>query len=83
MSHVKTETRDFPLFKKFRASALREAKACGNATIASEVVNVVEKGEELDDWAKLAGGGFEDAAVNKCFKPGMDVARLKKLSEAI
>jgi len=83
MSHVKTETRDFPLFKKFRASALREAKGCGNATIAVEVAKVVEKGEEVDDWVKVAGGGFEDATINKCFTPGMDVARLKKLSESI
>ncbi len=83
MSHVKTETRDFPLFKKFRASALREAKGCGNATIAAEVAKVVDKGEEVDDWIKVAGGGFEDATINQCFTPGMDVARLKKLSETI
>ncbi len=83
MSHVKTETRDFPLFKKFRASALREAKGCGNVAIAVEVAKVVGKGEEVEDWIKVAGGGFEDATINQCFTPGMDVARLKKLSESI
>ena len=83
MSHVRTEARDFPLFKKFMGSALREAKNCGNPRITSEVVNVVEKGEEVNDWVKVAGGGFEEATINECFTPGMDVGRLRKLSETI
>ncbi|MBW7997797.1 MAG: hypothetical protein FVQ81_14740 [Candidatus Glassbacteria bacterium] len=83
MSHAKTETRDFPLFKKFMASTLRVAKGCGNEKIAAEVAGVVEKGEEVEDWIKVAGGGFEEATINQCFTPGMDVTRLRKLSESI
>jgi len=37
----------------------------------------------VDDWIKVAGGGFEEATINTCFTPGMDVGRLRKLSEAI
>ena len=83
MSHVKVESRDLPLFKKFRQSALRAAADCGSAKMKTEVTGLLESGEEIVDWMKVAESGFEEATVNACYRPGMDLERLRKLSEHI
>jgi hypothetical protein len=83
MSHVNVEERDLPLFKKFKASALKAAADCGNPEIGAEVTKLISNGEEVQDWLKVAESGFESAVVDSCYKPGMDVERLRKLSDSI
>lgn len=83
MSHVRTEERDLPLFRKFTESALRAAENCGNPTLAAEVKKMITLGEEMRDWLRLAESGFSEAVANQVYRPGMDVDRLRKLSEGI
>ncbi|MFH1068178.1 MAG: hypothetical protein V1794_01035 [Candidatus Glassbacteria bacterium] len=83
MSHVKTEVRDLPLFKTFRQSALKAAADCGNQRLKTEIGTLLEKGEEIMDWIRVADSNFEEMAVNACYRPGMDLERLRKLSESI
>jgi len=83
MSHVKIETRDLPLFKKFRQSALRAAAQCANEQLKGEITNLFEKGEEITDWIRVADSGFDDKAVNEVYTPGVALERLRKLGEGI
>ena len=83
MSHVKVETRDLPLFKKFRQSALRAAAQCANEQLKSEITNFFEKGEEITDWIRVADSGFDDKAVNEIYTPGVALERLRKLGDGI
>jgi hypothetical protein len=82
MSHVRTEPRDFPLLRKFTQSALRAAADCGNKKIGEEVTALITKGEEVQDWIRVADSGFAEPVVSACYKPGMDLERLRKLSES-
>jgi hypothetical protein len=82
MSHVRTEPRDFPLLRKFIQSALRAAAECGNKKIGEEVTALIAKGEEVQDWIRVADSGFAEPVVSACYKPGMDLERLRKLSES-
>ena len=83
MSHVKTEVRDLPLFKKFRQSAVKAAEDCGNAKLKEEISKLLDKGEEVSDWIRVAESNFDTATVSTCYRPGMDLDRLRKLSEGI
>ncbi|HUU27332.1 MAG TPA: hypothetical protein VM123_05930 [archaeon] len=83
MSHVKTETRDLPLFKKFKEGAQRAALDCGNKALGEEVINLLTKGEEVLDWLKVSESGFEESVVSSCYRPGVDLERLRKLAESI
>ncbi len=82
MSHVRTEVRDLPLLKKFTQGALRAAEGCGNPELAREVTALLTRGEELVDWLKVAESGFAENAVGACYTPGVDLERLRKLSES-
>ena len=83
MSHVKTEKRDLPLFKKFRQSALHAAADCGNPELAKKVKVLLEKGQEVTDWIKVAASDFEQTVIDVCYRPGMDLERLRRLGENI
>ncbi|MBW1696435.1 MAG: hypothetical protein JRK26_06525 [Deltaproteobacteria bacterium] len=83
MSHVKVETRDLPLFKKFRQSALRAASQCGNEQLKKEVANMLEKSEEIADWVRAAASGFDEKVINEVYTPGVDLERLRKLGDSI
>ncbi len=83
MSHVKVEKRDLPLFKKFRQSALRAASSCSNEQLKGEITNLLQKGEEITDWIKVAESDFDDKVVNEVYTPGVDLKRLRKLGETI
>ncbi|MCE5271907.1 hypothetical protein LLH00_11585 [bacterium] len=83
MSHVKTEDRDLPLFRKFTESTLRAAEGCGNPQLAEEVKKLVERGEEVRDWVRAAENAFAENVVSQVYRPGMDIERLRKLSEGI
>jgi len=69
MSHVQTEARDFPLFKKFMDSACARPELRPTAGLPRRWWAWLEKGEEVDDWIKVAGGGFEEATINTCSPP--------------
>jgi|GEM_PF-5788972 len=83
MSHVKVETRDIPLFKKFLKSALRAAALCSNEQLKGEITNLLQNGEEITDWIKVAESGFDEKAINKVYTPGVDLERLRKLVDTI
>jgi hypothetical protein len=83
MSHVKVETRDLPLFKKFRQSALRAASQCGNEQLKSEVTNLLQNGEEITEWIRVADSNFDDKIINEVYTPGFDLERLRKLGDSI
>ena len=83
MSHVRTDERDLPLFKKFRESALRAAQGCGNARLGAETMKLVKFGEEVNDWVHCAEAKFSAEVVNSCYRPGVDVERLRKMFESI
>jgi hypothetical protein len=83
MSHVKTEDRDLPLFRKFTESTLRAAENCGNPQLGEEVKRLVERGEEVRDWVRAAESAFAESTVSQVYRPGMDIERLRKLSEGI
>lgn len=83
MSHVKTEDRDLPLFRKFTESTLRAADNCGNPQLCEEVKRLVERGEEVRDWVRAAENAFAENVVSQVYRPGMDIERLRKLSEGV
>ena len=83
MSHVNVEERDLPLFKKFMSSALKAAEECGNPELGAEVTKLINNGEEIRDWLRLAESGFETGVIESCYKPGVDLERLRKLSDSI
>ena len=82
MSHVKTEPRDLPLFKKFRQSALRAAADCGNPKLAAEATNLLSKGEEIQDWLAVAESGFNESVIASRYRPGVDLERLRRLKDS-
>ncbi|MBN2288319.1 MAG: hypothetical protein JXQ83_03230 [Candidatus Glassbacteria bacterium] len=83
MSHVNVEERDLPLFKKFMSSTLKAAQECGNSELGTEVVKLINQGEEVQHWLKVAESGFEASVIESCYKPGMDLDRLRKLGESV
>jgi len=83
MSHVNVEERDLPLFKKFMSSALKAAKECGNPEVGGEVIKLINSGEEVRHWLKVAESNFEDSVIDSCYQPGMDLERLRKLGESV